>query len=1046
MSAPRAAGLAQHRWAAPALGFVALLCAVRTTHADVVVVQLPTAAEARGLPLQAGDILREGDAAQNLDVFRLLTLEAVDAARGVVQLQRIRAGIRTTVELPAGRWDLIVAPLDPDGSASLDLDAALAQARASASAEREAALQLTRARLAAARRDFDAADESFAAATMRLPAHAATIAHAQALAYEQHPDRARLLQAAERTVAARRAVTTEPALLAASVQLLANARALSRDNAGALAAADEILQLAPDTLIAANAHLVRSFVAMRSSELTLAAAELDQATRIVADIAPSGLDQATLLARRAVLSALRREGDAATESYERALAQLRRLVPTSMALGRIAFNAHLHALERRRYVDAERHARESMAAFAAAAPNSLEFAQARAALAEVLMRRTEYAQAEALLREASTASDALDARSYEALSLRLQLGDSLARQQRLDEALLLYTHVEQAVAAADAPAALLQTSLAADAALYRSGVLTQLDRCPEAIVSAGRALQRYIAEQRPGIQRWEAHLGLSECRRRLGELPAAIDHARQALAGIHAIAADGIQQALAQHALARAERDSGNTTAAIAAYRAAIDGLERHRAQVGGSDEIRARWAAQFQDFYQELLWLLARDARSGSDHAPIDTGAATPGKAAPVVELEARYREQSLLQLLGASEAALTATWAAQSARPVVAAALPPDAALVSYLVGSAGTLAIVVLPGATEARVVLLPATRATLDAEVDRLLLLGARASDEATAIAALQDTGQSLHAALITPLRPLLERYPRWILVGDGPLLRMPWAALVVQRDPLRYLVEDRVLGIAPSAPVWALLAQRAPAPDAIVAFADPRVDDGGDARLRDQPAQGLAGARREVEALAAQFPGRVTGYVGAAATEAQVRAAAPRAGAIHFALHSVTDASEPMASHIVLAEGGGRNSDDDGHLRADEIARDVQLDADLVVLSSCASARGRDAGGEGLLGLTRALHLAGSRAVIGTLWPVADRSTARLMSDFYRHRSAGLGSDVALAAAQRDWLAAARAQGWMAAAARYVGLDDAMPAAAAHPFYWAGFVHSGAAAR
>lgn len=1054
MSARRAPGPAsqrsatapRRRWlAALLLPIIALLCAASTARADVVVVQLPAAAAARGLPLQVGDILRDVDDSQALDVFQLLGLETIHAARGAVRLNRLRAGDVQAVELAAGRWDLIAAPLDGNGEGTLDLDAALAQAQASGNAERACALQLARARLAAGRGDFDTASAAFAAATMLLPAREAAIAHAQAQAFEQHPDRRLFLQAAERAVALQRSAATAPALLAANLQLLANARALTRDNPGALSAANDVLQLAPGSLTAANAHLLRSFVAVRSSDLSLAAAELDQAARIVAEIAPSGLDQAMLLARRAVLSALRREGDAATEAYSRALAQLRRLAPDSMALGRVAFNAQLHALERRRYAEAERLARESMTVFAAAAPNGLEFAQARAALSEVLMRRTEYAQAETLLRAASEASDALDARSYEALSLKLQLGDSLARQRRLEEALQLYTTVEQALDAADAPVALAATSLSADAALYRAGVLAQLDRCPEAMVSAEHALQRYIAQQRPGIQRWEAHMNLSECTRRLGNLPAAVDHAQQALAGIRAIAADGIQEALAQHALARAERDSGETTAAITAYRAAIDGLERHRAQVGGSDDIRARWAAQFQDFYLELAWLLAREALGGTGAAPSQTGAALPGTAEHIVELETRYREQSLLQLLGASEAELTDAWAAQGAVSETAARLPPDSALVSYLVGSKGTLAIVVRPGEPESQVVILPATRAALHTEVDRLLLLGARVSDEPAAITALQDAGHSLHAALIAPLQPLLDRYPRWVLVADGPLLRVPWAALVVQRDPLRYLVEDRVLSVAPSAPVWALLAQREPAADTILAFADPS-GDGSDARLRDQPAGGLSGARREVTALAARFPGRVTHYVGAAATEAQVRAAAPRAGAIHFALHSVTDASEPMASHIVLANGGGLHSRDDGRLHADEIARELRLQADLVVLSSCASALGRDAGGEGLLGLIRALHLAGSRAVIGTAWPVADRSTARLIGDFYRHRSAGLGSDAALAAAQRDWLAAARAQGWQAALARFVGVDDALPAAAAQPFYWAGFIHSGPASR
>ena len=210
-------------------------------------------------------------------------------------------------------------------------------------------------------------------------------------------------------------------------------------------------------------------------------------------------------------------------------------------------------------------------------------------------------------------------------------------------------------------------------------------------------------------------------------------------------------------------------------------------------------------------------------------------------------------------------------------------------------------------------------------------------------------------------------------------------------------------------------------------------------MRDVPAQALPGARSEVEALSTQFPDRVTHYVGAAASEAQLRAAAPGAGLIHLALHSVSDAHAPMASHIVLAAGeSAAGSADDGRLHADEIARQLKLDADLTVLSSCASAAGVQAGGEGLLGLVRALHLAGSRAVIATHWPVADRSTARLMGEFYAQRGAGLSSVRALAAAQRAWLAEARDPSFREDWKRWFGQADALPDSAIHPFHWAAF--------
>ncbi|MDZ4811430.1 MAG: CHAT domain-containing protein [Pseudomonadota bacterium] len=1019
----------------------ALIFAGSPARADVVIIDVPAASIARGIPLQAGDILREGDAPTTLDVFRLLALETVNATRGTVRLQRIRAGVTEDVDLPAGDWSLIAIPLDAAGNPPRELDIALSHALANGDSERAGAFQLARARLSAGRHQFAAAAQDFVAATALLPAREHWIAQTQAIAFERHPDRTQGLLAAERALELRRTSHAQSPLLAASMQLVAVWRVQTRDNEGARKAAAAAIRLAPGTLVAANAHVVLAFIAMRTSQLDVAASELDRAEVIVVQLAPEGLEAATLLARRALLSALRREGDGAARAFTLALIPLRQLAPGSMLLGRIAFNAQLHALERLRYAEAEGFARESMAAFAAAAPNSLEYAQARAALAEVLMRRTQYAQAETLLRAAWQASNALNARSYEALSLKLQLGDSLARQQRLAEALLLYDQIEQVLAAADAPEALSQSSLAADTALYRGNLLSRLDRCPEAVLSGTRALDQYRVQQRSGTEVWDAHLLLSECKRRQADLSGALDHAHQAIDGFRVIAAGGIQEACAQFALARAQRDAGNVAAAVNAYRAAIDGLESHREHVGGSAEIQASWAAQFQDFYKELLWLLASDSN-------LKAGA---GYADAVLEFEARYRVQALRQLLGEEHSDLAATWATRvpklTPRQSLTTQLPHDTALLSFVVGRQGTLAIVVLPGRPEASIFRLPATRAKLDVDVDRMLLLGARSSDDPLAVEALQRIGSDLHDALIAPLHSVVDAYPRWIVVADGPLLQLPWSALVVQRAPqLRYLVEDRVLSIVPSAPVWSLLAMQGRAPDSILAFADPSVGPGEVDTLRNVSPRGLPGARHEVDALAALYPGRVTAYSGTAATEAQLRAAAPTAGSIHFALHSVTDAREPMASHIVLASGDGQQSEDDGRLHADEIARQLRLNADLIVLSSCASARGVDVGGEGLLGLIRALHLAGARAVIGTTWPVSDQSTARLMTDFYRHRKSGEDSAGALTAAQRDWLASARDSTWRNAIKRYLGVGDALPAAAAHPFYWAGFVHSGAAAR
>ena len=78
-----------------------------------------------------------------------------------------------------------------------------------------------------------------------------------------------------------------------------------------------------------------------------------------------------------------------------------------------------------------------------------------------------------------------------------------------------------------------------------------------------------------------------------------------------------------------------------------------------------------------------------------------------------------------------------------------------------------------------------------------------------------------------------------------------------------------------------------------------------------------------------------------------------------------------------------------------------MEADLCVLSACETALGAEAGGEGLLALTRAFHLAGADSVVASLWRVDDASTASLMERFYDHLLEDLSKDEALRRAQVD---------------------------------------------
>ena len=144
--------------------------------------------------------------------------------------------------------------------------------------------------------------------------------------------------------------------------------------------------------------------------------------------------------------------------------------------------------------------------------------------------------------------------------------------------------------------------------------------------------------------------------------------------------------------------------------------------------------------------------------------------------------------------------------------------------------------------------------------------------------------------------------------------------------------------------------------------------------------------------------------------------------LHFATHGVLAGDVPYLNQPALvlsqtADLGG----EDGFLTMSEVLR-LSLKSDMVVLSACQTALGREVTGEGVVGLSRAFLYAGSRAAVVSLWPVDDASTAIFMTTFYAHVKGGLPPARALARAKQELRATP---------------------AHAHPFYWAPFVFFGA---
>jgi CHAT domain-containing protein len=176
---------------------------------------------------------------------------------------------------------------------------------------------------------------------------------------------------------------------------------------------------------------------------------------------------------------------------------------------------------------------------------------------------------------------------------------------------------------------------------------------------------------------------------------------------------------------------------------------------------------------------------------------------------------------------------------------------------------------------------------------------------------------------------------------------------------------------------------------------------------------------------------------------------------------VIDEGIPARSAVILTQVGLPDPLDqalnhkpvfDGRLSVREIQRGWELKADLVTLSACETALGRDADGEGYVGFAQAFFLAGTRSMLVSLWEVDDRATSLLMTRFYQNwlgKRPELDKPLAKAEALREakqWLRGLTDQEVKLALPQIsrgeIQSNRSQPKTAhpyAHPHYWAGFI-------
>jgi CHAT domain-containing protein len=325
------------------------------------------------------------------------------------------------------------------------------------------------------------------------------------------------------------------------------------------------------------------------------------------------------------------------------------------------------------------------------------------------------------------------------------------------------------------------------------------------------------------------------------------------------------------------------------------------------------------------------------------------------------------------------------------------------------------------------------------------VGDRPGDVEQADLEFRENAARLSDMLLAPVAPQVAG-KRLLVAADGVLQYLPFAALPLPGRPGDYvpvLVEHEVVSV-PSASAVAVLrretaGRRLPA-RAVVVLADP-VFEADDPRLRRRrrvagapggtpPRTGeapspprLASTRLEAEAIAAAAPpgmvSRKLDFEASRATAMSDELAQYRI--VHFATHGIVDNENPGLSGVILSRFDEDGRPQDGFLRLHDIYT-LRLPAELVVLSACNTALGRQVSGEGIVGIVRGFMYAGAKRVVASLWKVDDDATGEMMGRFYvemlqRHRSPA-------AALRQAQLALWRQDRWRP------------------PFYWAAFVVQG----
>lgn len=290
------------------------------------------------------------------------------------------------------------------------------------------------------------------------------------------------------------------------------------------------------------------------------------------------------------------------------------------------------------------------------------------------------------------------------------------------------------------------------------------------------------------------------------------------------------------------------------------------------------------------------------------------------------------------------------------------------------------------------------------------------------------GRDLFTVLIAPFDSALKKLQpkNLVIIPDTELGYLPFELLikedVASNKPVHYLINDYNISYGYSATLLFKPQRKTTTDSYYLSFGPTYVN------TPDTSSKVVSTNNRKSDALVPLYwneeEASLLGMymsgdaiLGENATESVFKLRAKEANILHLAMHAFVDDENPMNSRLVFYQNN--DNTEDGSLHTFELYN-MQLNADLAVLSACETGYGKMVHGEGIVSLARGFAYAGVPSVVMSHWQVDDRSTSLLMKHFYRFLADGDTKGSALRKAKNAYLLEA---------------DEDKK----HPFYWGAFV-------